>query len=51
MTEPELLAFLDAHEFVYQRVEHPTLFTCAESEAHRLAVSVVSTKNWNVSLP
>lgn len=45
MTETEFLAFLDAHEFVYQRVEHPAVFTCAESEAHRPAVSAVSTKN------
>ena len=31
--------------FVYERVEHPAVFTCAESELHRPAVPAVSTKN------
>jgi Ala-tRNA(Pro) deacylase len=44
-SEGEFLAFLDAQRFVYQRVEHPALFTCAEAELHRPAVSAVSTKN------
>jgi len=44
-SEGEFLAFLDAHRFVYQRVEHPAVFTCAEAELHRPAVSAVSTKN------
>ena len=45
MTEQEFLAFLDAHGFAYQRVEHPAVFTCAEAELHRPAVPAVSTKN------
>jgi len=45
MNEKEFLAFLDANGFVYERVEHPAVFTCAESELHRPAVPAVSTKN------
>ncbi len=51
MTEQELLAFLDANNFVYQRLEHPAVFTCAEAELHRPKPSApgvteaVSTKN------
>ena len=45
MSEKELLEFLDANGFVYERVEHPAVFTCAESELHRPAVPAVSTKN------
>ena len=44
-SEGEFLAFLDAQRFVYQRVEHAAVFTCAEAELHRPAVSAVSTKN------
>ena len=45
MTEQEFLAFLDAGSFVYQRIVHPAVFTCAEAELHRPAASAVSTKN------
>lgn len=45
MTEQEFLAFLDTHHFVYQRMEHPAVFTCAEAESHRPDVPAVSTKN------
>jgi Ala-tRNA(Pro) deacylase len=45
MTEQELLAFLDANGFSYQRLEHPVVFTCAEAELHRPGVPAVSTKN------
>lgn len=44
-TEKEFLDFLDDNGFVYQRVEHPAVFTCAEAEAHRPDVQAVSTKN------
>jgi Ala-tRNA(Pro) deacylase len=44
-SERDFLAFLDVHRFVYQRVEHPAVFTCAEAELHRPAVPAVSTKN------
>src|SRR5829696_832041 len=45
MTEQEFLAFLDASGFIYQRIEHPAVFTCAEAELHRPLSSAVSTKN------
>lgn len=45
MNEKEFLNFLDANHFVYQRVEHPAVFTCAEAELHRPAQPAVSTKN------
>jgi Ala-tRNA(Pro) deacylase len=44
-TEKEFLEFLNAHHFAYQRVEHPAVFTCAESELHRPEMPAVSTKN------
>lgn len=44
-SEQEFLAFMDANHFVYQRIEHPAVFTCVESELHRPAVPAVSTKN------
>jgi len=45
MTEQEFLAFLDANHFIYQRTEHPAVFTCAEAELHRPDAPAVSTKN------
>ena len=44
-TEKEFLEFLIAHRFAYQRIEHPAVFTCAESELHRPELPAVSTKN------
>ncbi|MFZ5912198.1 MAG: prolyl-tRNA synthetase associated domain-containing protein [Chloroflexota bacterium] len=44
-SEQEFLAFLNANRFVYQRIEHPAVFTCAEAELHRPDASAVSTKN------
>jgi Ala-tRNA(Pro) deacylase len=44
-TEKEFLEFLKAHAFAYQRIEHPAVFTCAESELHRPEMPAVSTKN------
>lgn len=44
-SEQEFLAFLDAGRFVYRRVEHPPVFTCAEAEAHRPTLEAVPTKN------
>ena len=44
-SEQEFLAFMNANNFLYQRVTHPAVFTCAESELHRPAVPAVSTKN------
>ena len=45
MNEKEFLEFLDTHGFVYQRIEHPAVFTSAEAELHRPAQPAVSTKN------
>jgi Ala-tRNA(Pro) deacylase len=45
MNEKEFLEFMDANHFMYQRIEHPAVFTCAEAELHRPAQPVVSTKN------
>jgi Ala-tRNA(Pro) deacylase len=44
-SEKEFLQFLDANKFIYQRIEHPAVFTCAEAELHRPDVPAVSTKN------
>jgi Ala-tRNA(Pro) deacylase len=44
-SELEFLAFMDANQFVYQRIEHPAVFTCAESELYRPDLPAVSTKN------
>ena len=43
--EPDFLDFLNTNQFIYQRIEHPAVFTCAESELHRPDVPAVSTKN------
>jgi Ala-tRNA(Pro) deacylase len=45
LSEQEFLAFLDANGFVYRRIEHPAVFTCAEAETHRPRLPAVSTKN------
>lgn len=45
LSEQELLNYLNANHFVYQRIEHPAVFTCAEAESHRPDVPAVSTKN------
>jgi Ala-tRNA(Pro) deacylase len=44
-TEDEFLEFMNANHFAYQRIEHPAVFTCAESELHRPKAPAVSTKN------
>jgi len=45
MNEKEFLTFMDANKFVYQRVDHPAVFTCDEAELHRPDFPAVSTKN------
>ena len=45
LTAQEFLSFMDTNGFVYQRMEHPAVFTCAEAELHRSKVPAVSTKN------
>ncbi len=43
--ETELLKFLNENEFIYQRIEHPPVYTCAEAERLRPDIPAVSTKN------
>jgi Ala-tRNA(Pro) deacylase len=45
MAEKEFLAFMDANHFVYQRIEHPAVFTCDEADLYHSGVTAVSTKN------
>ena len=45
MNEKEFLEYLDTNGFVYQRLEHPAVFTCAEAEAHHPDLEAVHTKN------
>jgi Ala-tRNA(Pro) deacylase len=44
-TEIELLQFLNENKFLYQRVEHPPVYTCAEAEQLRPDFDAISTKN------
>lgn len=44
-TELEFLNFLDTHRFIYRRIEHPAVYTCAEAERHRPDLPATSTKN------
>jgi Ala-tRNA(Pro) deacylase len=45
MDEKEFLHLLDSHDFRYERIEHPAVYTCAEAEQHRPHQPAVSTKN------
>jgi Ala-tRNA(Pro) deacylase len=44
-TEQEFLRFIDDNHFIYQRFEHPAVFTCSEADAHHSGIEAVSTKN------
>ena len=44
-SEQDFLEFMDANGFVYERLEHPAVFTCAEADLHHAGVEAVSTKN------
>ena len=44
-TEKDFLEFMDANGFLYERLEHPAVFTCAEADLHHAGVEAVSTKN------
>jgi Ala-tRNA(Pro) deacylase len=44
-SEQEFLKFLEANHFVFERFEHPAVFTCEEAELHRPDRPAVSTKN------
>ena len=45
MNEKDFLTFMNANGFVYQRMEHPAVFTCEEAAMHRPGVPAMSTKN------
>jgi len=45
VTESDFLQFLDNNQFVYQRLEHPAVFTCDEAEEYHAGIEAVSTKN------
>ena len=45
ITEKEFLEFMDANGFLYERLEHPAVSTCAEADLHHAGVEAVSTKN------
>jgi len=44
-SEKEFLEFMDTNQFVYQRLEHPAVFTCEEAEAHHAGIEATDTKN------
>ncbi|MBL8102195.1 MAG: prolyl-tRNA synthetase associated domain-containing protein [Anaerolineales bacterium] len=44
-SENEFLSFMDTNYFVYQRMEHPAVFTCTEADAHHSGITAMSTKN------
>ncbi len=44
-TEVEMLTYLDARQFAYQRIEHPPVYTCEQADLYRPKLPAVSTKN------
>ena len=44
-SEQGFLKFLDTNNFVFERIEHPAVFTCEEADVHRPNRPAVSTKN------
>ncbi len=44
-SEKDFLDYLAVNHFQYERIEHPAVFTCAETELHRPPQPAVSTKN------
>ena len=36
---------MEAHQFVYERLEHPAVFTCEEADRHHAGIAAVHTKN------
>jgi Ala-tRNA(Pro) deacylase len=44
-SEQEFLSFMDANHFIYQRIEHPAVFTCTEADLYHAGIMAVSTKN------
>ena len=44
-SEKEFLQFLDDNRFVYERLEHPAVFTCDEAARYHAGIEAVHTKN------
>ena len=44
-SEQAFLDFMHAQNFIFERLEHPAVFTCAEADAHHAHIEAVSTKN------
>jgi Ala-tRNA(Pro) deacylase len=44
-TEQDFLRFMESHQFTFERIEHPPVFTCAEADSHHAGIEAVSTKN------
>ena len=44
-SEQEFLNYLNDNQFVYQRVEHPAVFTCEEADQYSAGIEAVHTKN------
>jgi len=44
-SEGEFLGFMDANQFVYERLEHPAVFTCEEADRYHAGIEAVHTKN------
>lgn len=44
-SEQEFLGFMNGNHFIYQRIEHPAVFTCAEADLYHSGITAVSTKN------
>lgn len=45
ISENEFIEFMNENGLVYQRLEHPAVFTCSEADMHHAGVDAVSTKN------
>ena len=39
------MSFMDANQFVYERLEHPAVFTCEEADRYHTGIEAVHTKN------
>jgi Ala-tRNA(Pro) deacylase len=44
-SEREFLEFMDVNQFVYERLEHPAVFTCEEADRYHVGIEAVHTKN------
>ncbi len=44
-SEEEFLGYMIANRFVYERLEHPAVFTCEEADRYHAGIEAVHTKN------